>query len=344
MRSKQGNSPLYKALVVGAGRIGFSLGLDRLREQPASHAFALAAHRRVKLAGAVDCDPDKLTAWNRQFPTTNAYHQLKDALTAEKPDIVVIAVPESAHAAAARQVFPFRPRLVILEKPVAPSLQEAATIGRAAARFQVPVTVNHERRFSLDYVRARQLLQSGAIGAIQGVRASLWSNTPVWTKNAERDGACSLLHDGTHLIDTIRFLLDADLHHPTVDFTRRGRAGKIIQLFFHYIIRQNTFVAMELAGNKEAFDFEIEVTGSAGRLHIGNGFFRLMRSAPSRFYSGFISLRRDPEVRRPKKTGYFSLMVENCVDFLDGRAELASPLSEGMKTLAALFDIAALIK
>jgi predicted dehydrogenase len=337
-------TPRYRALVVGAGRIGFSLGLDRLREQPASHAFALAAHRRVRLAGAVDIAPEKLIAWKKHFPKTNTYLELDEALAAEKPDLVVIAVPESVHTAVALQVFSFRPRLVIMEKPVAPTLKEAFAIARASARERVPVSVNHERRFSLDYVRARKLLESGAIGDIHGVRAALWSNAPVWTKSAERNGACSLLHDGTHLVDTVRFLLGRDLVRPAIDFTRRGRTSAVSQLFFHYAAGKDIHVAMEVAGNKKAFDFEIEVTGSTGRLHIGNGFFRLMRAVPSRLYSGFTSLRRDPAVRRPGKTGYFSLMVKNCVDFLDRRAELASPLAEGIKTLEALYQVIDLLR
>ncbi len=339
MTSKTKSTAL-SALVVGAGRIGFSLGRDRLREQPASHAFALAGSKRVRLAGAVDIDPDRLRAWQKQFPHTNTYRDLEAALRAEQPDIVVIAVPEAAHAAVALAVFPHRPRLVILEKPVAPNLKEAAAIARAAARCRVPVSVNHERRFSLDYVRARQLLREHVIGDVHAVRAALWSGAPVWTKDAERDGACSLLHDGTHLVDTVRFLLGRDLERITVDFMRRGgRGGRVNQLFFHGTAGKDVFVELELAGNKRVFDFEIEVTGAAGRLHLGNGFFRLMRRAPSRLYSRFYSLRRDPAVTRPKKTGYFSRMVENCVDFLDGRAELVSPLAEGVKTLKTLYRV-----
>ena len=339
MKADRKQSKIYHALVVGAGRIGFSLGLDRLREQPASHALALAGHPRVRLAGAVDIDPARLSAWQKQFPHTNTYRDLEAALTVEKPEIVVIAVPEAAHAAVALAVFPHRPRLVILEKPVAPNLKEAAAIVRAAARHRVPVSVNHERRFSLDYVRARDWLRDKRIGEVHAVRAALWSGAPVWTRGAERDGACSLLHDGTHLVDTVRFLLGRDLERITVDFMRRGRGGRVDQLFFHGTAGKDVFVELELAGNKRVFDFEIEVTGAAGRLHLGNGFLRLMRRAPSRLYSGFYSLRRDPAVTRPKKTGYFSRMVENCVDFLDGRAELVSPLAEGVKTLKTLYRV-----
>jgi predicted dehydrogenase len=344
MKAAQGTrNSHYTALLVGAGRIGFSLGLDPLREQPAAHAFALAAHRRIRLAAAMDIDPQKLGAFRKKFPGARTYTDLGAALLNETPDIVVIAVPEAAHEAVARAVCAARPRLVILEKPVAPNMKAAQAIAAAAKRYRVPVSVNHERRFSRDYIQARALLAAGALGEVHGIRGSLWSGAPVWIKGAEKTGACSLLHDGTHLVDAVRFLFGRDLPAPVIDLTRKNRAGDIVQLCLHYSAGPKPFVQLELAGNKKVFDFEIEVTGAAGRLHVGNGFFRLMRRQPSRLYSGFYSLRRDRRVKRPEKTGYFSLMVENCVDFLDGREPLVSPLVEGMKTLAALYRIATMI-
>lgn len=40
---------IYTAAVVGTGRIGFSLGFDKKREQPASHTMALNENPRVKI-------------------------------------------------------------------------------------------------------------------------------------------------------------------------------------------------------------------------------------------------------------------------------------------------------
>ena len=45
---------IYTAAVVGTGRIGFSLGFDKKREQPASHTMALNANPRIKIIAGVD--------------------------------------------------------------------------------------------------------------------------------------------------------------------------------------------------------------------------------------------------------------------------------------------------
>ena len=55
----------YKAVLIGAGRIGFSLGLDKKREQPASHTMALIKNRRISLTAAADKNPENLKKWKK---------------------------------------------------------------------------------------------------------------------------------------------------------------------------------------------------------------------------------------------------------------------------------------
>ena len=43
--------------------------------------------------------------------------------------------------------------------------------------------------------------------------------------------------------------------------------------------------------------------------------------------------------KRPKKTLYFANMIQNAVDFLDGKEELRSTLQTGMNALAVLEEI-----
>ena len=57
------HSQVYTAALVGTGRIGFSLGLDKKREQPASHTMALLGNKRIKLIAAADTNEKNLTEW-----------------------------------------------------------------------------------------------------------------------------------------------------------------------------------------------------------------------------------------------------------------------------------------
>ncbi|MBN1524758.1 MAG: Gfo/Idh/MocA family oxidoreductase [Spirochaetales bacterium] len=334
----------YRAAVIGTGRIGFSLQFDRLREQPASHAAALASHPAIQLIAGCDIDTAIKKTWKKKYPGTRFYASVTDLLEKENCDIVSIAVCEDAHLEVTKAVLAAGPGLVILEKPVAPNVQEAIKIQAAAKKYAVPVMVNHERRYSLDYVKAKQLINQKAIGEIQSVHAQLWSGSPVWKKSAFRDGSCSLVHDGTHMIDILRFLFDANLNNPSIDFVTKDKKRNISSLYCHYVLNKKIFCSIDFSGNKRVFHFQIDICGNEGKIQIGNGFFKLYRRKQSPYYSGFFSMVKDKTIKRPNKTGYFSRMVENGVDFLNAKAEIVSPLSAGIGALDNCYRIISLLE
>ena len=162
----------HTAAVVGVGRIGWTLGYDKKREQPASHVMALKKNPRVKLLAGVDSNPKQLALFKSRNPLVRAYASIDELYQNCSPDIVVVAVNEDSHLQTALDVLARQPRLMVLEKPVALNLREAAKIKNAAKKFGVPVLVNHERRFALDYNLAADYLQK--IGALQSITARLF--------------------------------------------------------------------------------------------------------------------------------------------------------------------------
>ena len=110
---------LYTAALVGCGRIGYSLGLDPKREQPASHTMAMNANPRINLVAGCDTDAQTLCSWHNANPSAAIYRDSLQMYSNVHPDIVVVAVNESSHEKEAIDAIVSRPKLVILEKPVA---------------------------------------------------------------------------------------------------------------------------------------------------------------------------------------------------------------------------------
>ena len=50
----------YTACVIGTGRIGFTLGFDKKREQPASHTMALLKNKHIRIIAGCDKNFDEL--------------------------------------------------------------------------------------------------------------------------------------------------------------------------------------------------------------------------------------------------------------------------------------------
>ena len=372
----------YTAALVGLGRIGYSLGLDKKREQPASHTMALLNNPRINLIAGCDTDSIALSKWQDANKKAVGYSDSANLYARCRPDIVTVAVNENAHLKEAVEAIHAKPKLVILEKPVALNLSEAEKIQQAAKEFQVPVLVNHERRFAEDFKLAKSYMKK--IGEIQSIRAELCSSLCVYNPAEEKTGAYSLIHDGTHLVDAVLFFLEDDLpstlkkislenpsekkggllsrasglnnsekkiktvnsllRFPIVTGVFRDEEKNVRQFSAHYSTPKCPDVTIGISGRSRFFGFEISITGTEGRVCIGNGYLKLYHREKSSLYSGFYSLLNDRSESLPKKTFYFSNMIQNAVDFLDGKANLRSTLQTGINALSVLEEIKEITK
>lgn len=339
----------YTAAVIGTGRIGFTLGFDRKREQPASHTMALRANRRIKLISGCDNNGPRLAHFHRFNRRCAVYSDCSQLFAAEKPDIVVVSVNEDSHMKTALAALHAKPKLIILEKPVALNMEQARRIQAEAEHCGVPVLVNHERRFADDYKIARSYMLK--IGEIQTINARLDSGLYVYNPEKEENGEYSLLHDGTHLVDIVNYLLEYKTASVPgeISLLKKMKLSSVVydkknpeivrNLTVHFESDECPDINFFMSGRSKYFGFEVEVIGTEGRFKIGNGIFEFYQREESKLYTGFYSLAEDKTLKCPKKTKYFSNMVKNAVDFLDGKAPLRSTLQTGLNTLQVLEDI-----
>jgi predicted dehydrogenase len=329
---------VYRVGIIGLGRIGFTLGFDQKREQPASHSRAFGENKRIGLAGGFDTDRKKLAAWKAAYPKARAYESIKEMMNDGFWDIVVIAVPEEAHLSVFSEVCLYTPRLVVLEKPVAAGLDDALSIQRLAKEFRVPVCVNHERRFSADYIYVKKLLDSRKLGAVRLVSGYMLSSVPAIRPDSLEKGKGALVHDSTHLIDSIRFLTGKRLSVEAVTVSGKSAKGETAGITAAGTCG-DAAVTINVGYRSKAFVFELDIVLEKGRVRIGNGLFEVYRALESPYYEKFYSLALDGKTPVFKKTGYFSGMVQNCVDFLDGMKPLSSALDDGIETMRVIGEI-----
>ena len=332
------SSKIYTAALVGTGRIGFSLGFDKKREQPASHTMALLGNKRIKLIAATDTDAEHLAEWKRFVKGAETFSSSEEMYSAiPTPDIITIAVNEDSHMKECLAAIEAKPRLIILEKPVAVNSAQAAEIAAAADKAGVPVMVNHERRFAADYNMAKDYLKK--IGTLQTIRGELYSGLRIYGKEFEEDGTYSLLHDGTHLVDIISWLLDEKLSKPVVTGIFKDDKDVVRNFSAHFSTKSCSEITISMSGRSRFFTFGLDILGTEGRICLGNGYAKFYKRKESKLYTGFFSLAKDKSVHLPKKTGYFANMIQNAVDFLDNKEKLLSPLSAAIDDLKVLEEI-----
>lgn len=356
----------YTAGIIGVGRIGFSLGFDKKREQPASHTATFKQNPRTNLIAACDVNISNLKNWHKYNKNATIYSNVNDFFLFEKqkkgkiPDIISIAVNESFHHEIALQAIKQQPQLIILEKPVALNIKEAEEIENTAIKYNVPILINHERRFSKDYRLTKTLIKQ--IGEIQSITACLNSGMRLYSSKHDNDGFYSLLHDGTHLVDIILFLLDINsnskdkLINQQISGLFYDQENNLRNATITYSCKKCPSVQFIFSGRSKFFGFEVDIIGTLGRIKVGNGFFEYYKSKESKLYSGFRSLELEEGTFYVKEnnstfkiktknrkivgnTGYFSEMLNNAMDFLDGKDFLHSTIQDGIETLKILQNI-----
>jgi len=290
------------AAIIGLGRIASLLEEDSLREKPCTHAGALTANSDCALIAGCDIDEERrrLFAEKWQVPV---YADAAEMLRLHAPRLLAIATHPDSHYHYCRLAAASGVPVIICEKPLADNIREARKIARITHNGPVIIT-NHERRYANDYIRAKAILDEGALGRLLSVRAVLYMGK---TKRL----IDVLWHDGTHLADAIMFLANGTLKH------RRRWGAKLSAntgtAWLEGELRAEKAAApvpviIEVGAGRDHLAFEMEFSCEKGRLRIGNGVFEVWESAPSPYAEKFRSLKRTGETFTGP-TGYFANMV-----------------------------------
>src|ERR1700741_4641495 len=140
------------------------------------------------------------------------YTDLEQLCADEQVDIVVIGLPNHLHLAAVR-LAAANQKAIVCTKPLARNAQEAAEIVRIVNEAQVMHGYAETEVFAPNVMRARQMIEDGAIGDVISVRAREAHSGPhaphFW--DAEIAGGGSLLDMGCHTIEAARYFFGKDV-------------------------------------------------------------------------------------------------------------------------------------
>ena len=193
-----------KCAIVGLGRIGSTLEKDKLREKPCTHAGVIFFNKDCVLAGGCDINKDKCDAFSKDWNCSYVFTDLNRMMEEIKPDILHISTPPETHYNIIKRAIPYNPKLIICEKPLAHNLEDAKQILNIYKNNKVKILVNHERRYSKDYINVKNHIEAKTYGELLSISAKVYMGQGSPAKDI-------LLHDGTHLIDTVHFITDKKL-------------------------------------------------------------------------------------------------------------------------------------
>lgn len=324
---------MIKAAVIGTGRISFLLEYDRLRIKPCTHAGAMALNRKIRIAAACDINPGRLFLFQKQYQVKNGYSRYEEMLKKERPDLLVISTWTDSHGTICREASEAGVPLIVLEKPVAFRARDAERTVSVCQKNRTILMVNHERRYDPLYKKIKELLLEKRIGAVRTVTASVLTQKNMRHKSFRMDKS-SLLHDGTHLIDTALFLFGR-VKTVTGFIPAGGKDTVFAFLEFAGGVR----LFLEAGGERDYFNFELDIQGTGGRIRAGNECRELYAAKKSRQYEHFRELEKVP-FPALKKENPFNSLYREAVELLEGKKKIPSSSGlDGLRTMRLLEKI-----
>jgi len=171
----------YRAAVIGCG------GISRF------HTRGYLASPGVEVVAASDPSDEARARYAEEFGI-ETFADPEEMLDAVKPDLVSVCTPNPTHAPLTIMAADKGVRGIVCEKPMAMTLPDADAMIAACENAGVRLIVSHQRRLEQSFMVAKALLDSGAIGRLLRMEASI--------------GDWDLMSWGTHWLDIFRFYND----------------------------------------------------------------------------------------------------------------------------------------
>ncbi len=281
--------------IVGTGRISDLHAIEYLAN-PLARIVALC-DRNVALA------KQRAAAWG--VPDAAVDDDIDALLARPEVDLVEILLPHHLHLQAALKAMAAG-KIVSLQKPMCVSLEEADKLVAAAEAHDRPVKIFENFIFYPPVLKARALIDAGAIGAPLSIRiksnparsATAWdvpAAANAWRQDKGRSGGGPLVFDDGHHKFALawHFMGNPEAVHAFIGDTEgpggiRFDAQSMISFRFPGNRVGNLEVVyspeMEIATRHYAQDDRVEITGSAGVIFINGGHGRLGATPPVALY------------------------------------------------------------
>ncbi len=328
-----------KIALIGCGRIGALLEEDPLRTKPCTH-WGGARAAGLAVTHACDIDPARLARFGEiaRLSPSGLYASFRELLDEHRPPLVIVAAWTQAHAEIVMHAARSGARVIVCEKPLCGDLGLARKMLRTCERRGVRLIVNHERRYDSRYRAVKRLIEKGAIGQPRTVHASILTG-PRRGAAAAGEGGGVLLHDGTHMVDMIRFLF-GEIASVEGEFRRdRRHKGFEDRALARLCTKDGVEVFLEAGGSRRYFQFELDISGTDGRIIIGNGYQELRRAGESRLYAGFRDLLPSPFPSFRRVSAFTEVYREARRILNDPRTPVSSSGLDGYRALEAVHAV-----
>src|SRR5699024_4337641 len=167
------------------------------------HARTISECDSAELVAIIDLN-EELGKKEAEKYGVKYYKNIEDIIYTDVADAYSVVLPDRLHVDITSKIL-LAGKHVLLEKPMADTLEGAKKIEEAAEKGNDRVMIGHVMRFDLRYANAAKAIRDGEIGDIVHVSARRLSNIDVGVR---MNGSSSVLfYLGIHDVDALQWVV-----------------------------------------------------------------------------------------------------------------------------------------
>jgi len=193
-----------RVALIGCGKAAF-MHAEALRNIPEAQFVAVYGRNLLKA-----------TTFAAKYQV-KAYDQLAEMISKEKIEVVIICTPHPDHKSAA-VVAMQEGAHVLVEKPLASSLEDCDIIIATAQKFNKKLGVVSQRRFFPSSMRMKKAIEDGKIGrpmigsvVMLGWRDQAYYEGDAWRGTWDGEGGGVLVNQAPHQLDLLQWYMDDEI-------------------------------------------------------------------------------------------------------------------------------------
>lgn len=253
--------------IIGCGLIGTEW--DRTAPTgmlPLTHARAFTQHPRAQLVALCDRDMERARDAATYWDVAHFYTDPERLFSEHNVDVAVIATPSTVRWAVIEPALAAGVKLLVIEKPLAPSLDESRSLVAAIDAAGARAVINYSRNWDPRMRVLRDRIDAGSMGKIQRIIGTYGKG---------------INNNGSHLIDLTGLLcsafpvraraLNSPLDPREADWSPMGERSWDAQIEF--VGKDGTSIDLTLLGtDHRAFTcFELRLIGEKAMFELSLG-------------------------------------------------------------------------
>lgn len=300
------------------------MGYDYNNSMVITHCKGFENDLRFELTTAVDLDSSKKELFEKRY-FKKACSTIEEAYKLHTYfDVVTIGTPTAHHFSHLKDIIKFKPKLILCEKPLGASIDQAQEMVTLCLEAGIELIVNFKRRFDSGFISLKEKIESGSLGAF-------CKGNGLYTKG--------LLNNGSHFIDLCLYLF-GNLDQLKVLKSEKSKGYDIDDhdVDLKFTINGADFYLLCL-DKRHAGLAEIELFFENARVSIKDGLTKIVITEvrDSIRYAGLKTIDIS-SIIETKMDSYQICVVENIFDVLNGKKSLSTG-EDSLKSLKVISQV-----